>query len=142
VKQPPAGNHWLIMGKTIKKPRRSEAGQTALEFMLIAGMLFGAIFLILGITLGWHTHALASALALEGAAREGIEPGSGFSLVDQNKVPGNIRGGFSGTIFEEGRTGKLFTVIGSFDFPLEPLGFNLDTNISSGVIAPEWEFVP
>ena len=130
------------MGKTIKQPRKSEAGQTALEFMLIAGMLFGAIFLILGITLGWHTHALASALALEGAAREGIDPGSGFALVDQNEMPGNIQGGFSGTINEGGRTGKLFTVTGSFDFPLDPLGFSLDTNISSGVIAPEWEFVP
>jgi hypothetical protein len=130
------------MGKIIMKPRKSEAGQTALEFMLIAGMLFGAIFLILGITLGWHTHALASALALEGAAREGIDPGSGFSLIEQNEVPGNIVGGFSGTVHEEGRTGKLFTVTGGFDYPMEPLGFNLDTNISSGVIAPEWEFVP
>jgi hypothetical protein len=124
------------------KSRKTEAGQTALEFMIIAGMLFGAIFLILGIALGWHTHALASALALEGAAREGIDPGSGFSLVEQNDVPGNIQAGFSGTIQQEGRTGKLFTVSGSFDFPLAPLGFKLDTHISSGVIVPEWEFVP
>ena len=40
------------------KHKRSEKGQTALEFILIAPLLFGAIFLILGVSLGWFTHAM------------------------------------------------------------------------------------
>lgn len=124
------------------KTRKREKGQTASEFMVIAGLLFGAIFLILGITLGWYTHAFGSALAIEGAAREGVDPGSGFSLVEQSRVPGNLQGGYSGSLSLAGRTGRFFSVMGSYDFPLEPLGFNLDTNISSSVIVPVWEFVP
>ena len=124
------------------KPKRSEKGQTALEFMLVAPLVFGAIFLILGAALGWFTHALGSALALEGAAREAISPCSGFALVDESMVPGQLLPSFSGTIDNEGHTGKVFTVTGTFHIPLNPLGFNLDAEISSGAVAPVWEFVP
>ena len=121
---------------------RSEKGQTATEFMVIAGLLLGAIFLILGITLGWYTHAVGSALAVEGAAREGVEPGSGFALVDQSRVTGDLQAGYSGSLSIAGRTGKIFSITGQYDFPLEPLGFNLDTHLSSSVIVPVWEFIP
>ena len=121
---------------------RSEKGQTATEFMVIAGLLLGAIFLILGITLGWYTHAVGSALAVEGAAREGVEPGSGFALVDQSRVPGDLQAGYSGSLSIAGRTGKIFSITGQYVFPLEPLGFNLDTHLSSSVIVPVWEFIP
>jgi hypothetical protein len=121
---------------------RSEKGQTATEFMVIAGLLLGAIFLILGITLGWYTHAVGSALAVEGAAREGVDPGSGFALVDQSRVPGDLQAGYSGSLSIAGRTGKIFSVTGQYDFPLKPLGFNLDTHLSSSVIVPVWEFIP
>ena len=124
------------------KHKRSEKGQTALEFLLIAPLLFGAIFLILGVSLGWFTDAMGSALALEGAAREAISLGSGFSLVEQSRVPGQLQGGFTGSISERGRTGKVFSVQGIFHFPLNPLGFNLDANVSSGALVPNWDFVP
>jgi hypothetical protein len=125
------------------KPKRSENGQTALEFMLVAPLMFGAIFLILGSALGWFTHALGSALALEGAAREAVSPGSGFALVEDSMVPGQLQAGFSGSIENgEGHTGKVFQVSGNFHIPLRPLGFDLDAEISSGALAPAWEFVP
>ena len=126
------------------KHKRSEKGQTALEFVLIAPLLFGAIFLILGVSLGWFTHAMGSSLALEGAAREAILPGSGFALVDQGRVPGQLQAGYTGSITNSfsGRTGKIFSVQGFFHIPLNPLGFNLDANISSGALVPEWEFTP
>ncbi len=124
------------------KPKRSEKGQTALEFMVVAPLVFGAIFLILGSALGWFTHALGSALALEGAAREAISPGTGFALVHDIMVPGQLQPAFSGTLENEGRTGKVFTVTGTFHIPLSPLGFDLDADISSGAVAPVWEFVP
>lgn len=60
------------------KHKRSEKGQTALEFMVVAMLVFGAIFLILGAALGWFTHAMGAALSLEGAALEAVEPGSGI----------------------------------------------------------------
>ena len=125
------------------RPRRSEKGQTALEFMLVAPMVFGVIFLILGSALGWFTHAMGSALALEGAAREAVSPGMGFALVEESMVPGQLQAGFSGTIENgEGHTGKVFNVTGTFHIPLRPLGFSMDAEISSGAVAPVWEFVP
>ena len=124
------------------KPKRSEKGQTALEFMVVAPLVFGAIFLILGAALGWFTHAMGAALAIEGAALEAVEPGSGFSLVEDGMVPGDLQAGFGGTIEENRRTGKLFTVTGTYHLPLSPLGFDLDAEISSGAIAPVWEFIP
>ena len=87
--------------------RRSEKGQTALEFTLVAPLLLGAIFLILGVALGWHTHAVASALALEGAAREAVAPGSGFALVEGVRVPGELRGTYTSSI-SDGRTVLFF----------------------------------
>ena len=126
------------------KPKRSEKGQTALEFMLIAPMLFGAIFLILGVALGWFTHAVGSALALEGAAREAIAPGTGFALVEESRVPGQIQAGYTDSITNNfsGRTGQVFSVQGFFHIPLKPLGFSLDADVSSSALVPEWEFIP
>jgi len=124
------------------KHRKSEKGQTALEFMVVAPLVFGAIFLILGTALGWFTHALGAALAIEGAALEAVDPGSGFGLVEDSMVPGDLQAGFSGTITENGRTGKLFTVIGTYHLPLSPLGFDMEAETSSVVVAPVWEFVP
>jgi len=124
------------------KHKRSEKGQTALEFMVVAPLVFGAIFLILGTALGWFTHALGAALAIEGAALEAVEPGSGFGFVEDSMVPGDLQAGFGGTITENGRTGKLFTVIGTFHLPFSPLGFDMEAEISSGAVAPVWEFVP
>ena len=125
-------------------PKRSEKGQAALEFILIAPLLFGAIFLILGVSLGWFTHAMGSALALEGAAREAIEPGTGFALVDESRVPGQLHAGYTSSISNDysGRTGRVFSVQGFFHLPLQPLGFSLDADISSGALVPQWEFVP
>ena len=124
------------------KKIRSEKGQTALEFMVVAPLVFGAIFLILGAALGWFTHAFGAALAIEGAAREAVEPGAGFGLVENSMVPGDLQAGFSTSIEEDGRIGKLFTVTGTYHIPLSPLGFDLDAEISSGAIAPVWEFTP
>ena len=130
-------------GNTMK-PKISEKGQTALEFMIIAPMLFGAIFLILGVALGWFTHAMGSALALEGAAREAIEPGSGFALVEDSRVPGQLHAGYTSSISNNysGRTGRVFAVQGFFHVPLQPLGFSLDADVSSGALVPLWEFIP
>ena len=122
--------------------KKSEKGETALEFMVVAPLVFGAIFLILGAALGWFTHAVGAALSLEGAALEAVEPGSGFALVENSMVPGDLQAGFGGTLEENGRTGKLFTVTGTYHIPLSPLGFDLDAEISSGAVAPVWEFVP
>jgi hypothetical protein len=132
-----------MMGKTMK-PKRSEKGQTALEFMIIAPMLFGTIFLILGVALGWFTHATGSALALEGAAREAVAPGTGFALVNEATIPGQLQAGFTNSITNSynGRTGKIFSVQGSYHLPLSPLGFNMDSDISSGALVPQWEFMP
>jgi hypothetical protein len=124
------------------KHRSSEKGQTALEFALIAPLMFGAIFLILGAALGWFTHAMGSALALEGAAREAVSAGSGFELVEQSRVPGELQAGYAGSISEDGRTGRVFSVRGVFHIPLNPLGFKLDADITSGALVPSWEFVP
>ena len=88
------------------KHRPGEKGQTALEFILIAPLLLGAIFLILGIALGWYSHALSSALALEGAAREAVSPGSGFALVEELQLPGQVQGSFTSSINDGGRSGK------------------------------------
>jgi len=133
----------MNIGK-IMKPKRSEKGQTALEFMLIAPLLFGAIFLILGVSLGWFTHAMGSALALEGAAREAIAPGTGFALVEESRVPGQIQAGYTSSITNSysGRTGRVFSIQGFFHIPLSPLGFNLDSDVSSGALVPQWEFIP
>lgn len=133
----------MKIGKTMK-PKRSEKGQASLEFILIAPLLFGAIFLILGVSLGWFTHALGSALALEGAAREAIDPGSGFALVADSRVPGQLQAGYTSSITNDfsGRTGRVFSVQGFFHLPLQPLGFNLDANVSSGALVPDWEFIP
>ncbi len=122
----------------------SEKGQTAMEFMLIAPLLFGAIFLILGVALGWFTHATGSALALEGAAREAIAPGTGFALVEESSVPGQLQAGYTDTITNSfsGRTGRVFTVQGFFHIPVSPLGFSLDADVSSGALVPQWEFIP
>jgi hypothetical protein len=122
--------------------KRTERGQTALEFTLVAPLLLGAIFLIVCIALGWHTHGLASALALEGAAREAVSPGAGTSLLDKNQVPGQLQMGFGPTVSKNGRLGKVYTVGGAFDIPLQPLGFDLKTDIASGALVPIWEFVP
>jgi hypothetical protein len=124
--------------------KRSEKGQTALEFMLIAPMLFGAIFLILGVALGWFTHATGSALALEGAAREAIAPGTGFALVEEVSVPGQTQAGYTNSITNpyNGRTGRVFSVQGYYSIPLSPLGFNMNSDISSGALVPLWEFMP
>lgn len=126
------------------KHKRSEKGQTSLEFVLIAPLLFGAIFLILGVALGWFTHAMGSALALEGAAREAISPGAGFDLVVNSRVPGQLQAGYTGSITNNfsGRTGRVFSVQGFFHIPLSPLGFSLDADVSSGALVPEWEFIP
>ena len=126
------------------KHKRSEKGQTALEFMLIAPLLFGAIFLILGVSLGWFTHAMGSALALEGAAREAVEPGTGFALVEESRVPGQIQAGFTNSITNSYscRTGRVFSVQGNYHLQLSPLGFNLDSDISSGALVPQWDFTP
>ncbi len=128
--------------KEVMMFKKSEKGQTALEFMVVAPLVFGAIFLILGAVLGWFTHAVGAALSLEGAALEAVEPGSGFALVENSMVPGDLQAGFGGTLEENGRTGKLFTVTGTYHIPLSPLGFDLDAEISSGAVAPVWEFVP
>jgi len=122
--------------------KKSEKGQTSMEFIVVAPLVFGAIFLILGSALGWFTHALGSALALEGAAREAISPGSGFSLIDGSMVPGQLSPGYAGTIENEGKTGKVFTVTGTFHIPLSPLGFSLDADLTSAAVAPVWEFTP
>ena len=126
------------------KQMRSEKGQTALEFMIIAPMLFGAIFLILGVSLGWFTHAVGSALALEGAAREAVAPGTGFALVEEASIPGQLQAGYTDSITNSfnGRTGRVFSVQGSYHLPLSPLGFNMDADISSGALVPQWEFIP
>jgi len=124
------------------KCRRRENGQAALEFTLVAPLLLGAIFLILGMALGWYTHAAASALALEGAAREAVSPGSGFNLVEERGVPGQLQGSYTNLIREGDKKGMVFSVEGFFYMPLKPLGFNLDAYISSSTLAPKWEFVP
>jgi len=124
------------------KHRRSEKGQTSMEFIVVAPLVFGAIFLILGSALGWFTHAMGAALSLEGAALEAVEPGSGFALVENSMVPGDLQAGFGGSIEEKGRAGKLFTITGTYQLPISPLGFDMDAEISSGAIAPVWEFVP
>lgn len=126
------------------KQKRSEKGQTSLEFMLIAPMLFGAIFLILGVALGWFTHAMGSALALEGAAREAVAPGTGFALVEEAMIPGQLQAGYTNSITNSfsGRTGRVFSIQGSYHLPLSPLGFNMDSDISSGALVPQWEFMP
>ncbi|GEM_PF-2778294 len=124
------------------KHRRSEKGQTSMEFIVVAPLVFGAIFLILGSALGWFTHAMGAALSLEGAALEAVEPGSGFTLVENSMVPGDLQAGFGGSIEEKGRAGKLFTITGTYQLPISPLGFDMDAEISSGAIAPVWEFVP
>ena len=124
------------------KHRNSERGQTALEFTLIAPLLLGAIFLILGIALGWYSHALASALSLEGAAREAVSPGSGFALIEDRHLPGQVQGSYTSSINDGGRSGKVFAVKGVFHLPLNPLGINLDAELLSGTLAPQWEFVP
>ena len=124
------------------KHKKTERGQTALEFTLIAPLLFGAIFLIVGIALCWHTHGLASALALEGAAREAVSPGAGFALLEENNVPGQLQMGFSQSVNKDGRTGKVYTVEGAFHIPLQPLGFDMEADIASGALSPVWEFVP
>ena len=126
------------------KHKRSEKGQTALEFILIAPLLFGAIFLILGVSLGWFTHAMGSALALEGAAREAIAPGTGFALVADSRVPGQLQAGYADSVTNNfsGRTGRVFSVQGYFYIPLNLLGFSLDADVSSGALVPEWEFIP
>jgi len=87
---------------------------------------------------------MGSALALEGAAREAIEPGSGFALVADSKVPGQLHAGYTSSISNDysGRTGRVFSVQGFFHLPLQPLGFSLDAGISSGALVPQWEFVP
>lgn len=124
------------------KKNKNEKGQSALEFMVVAPLMFGAIFLILGVALGWFTHALGSALSLEGAAREAISDGTGFALVEDSMVPGQLQPSFAGIIEKEGRTGKVFSVTGTFHIPLSPLGFDLDAEISSGAVVPAWEFIP
>ena len=124
------------------KHKQSEKGQTSMEFLVVAPLVFGAIFLILGAALGWFTHAMGAALAIEGSALEAVDPGSGFALVEEGMVPGDLQAGFGVTIEENGRTGKLFTVTGTYHLPLSPLGFDLDAEISSGAIAPIWEFTP
>ena len=122
--------------------KKTERGQTALEFTLIAPLLFGAVFLIAAIAMGWYAHGLASALALEGAAREAASPGAGFSLLEEANIPGELRMGFGSSVNSKGRTGKVFTVQGVFKIPLEPLGFDMEAGITSGALAPLWEFVP
>jgi len=122
--------------------QKTERGQAALEFTLIAPLLLGALFLIVGTALGWHVHGLASALALEGAAREAVSSGAGFALLEQNSVPGNLQVGFGPSVNEDGRTGRVYTIGGAFHIPLNPLGVDLEADIASGALSPVWEFVP
>jgi hypothetical protein len=124
------------------KHKHSEKGQTALEFTLVAPLLLGAIFLILLVALGWHTHAIASALALEGSVREAVSPGSGFAFVEEHSVPGQLHGYYTNQIQVGEHKGKVFSVRGLFHVPLKPLGLSLDTYISSSSLAPKWKFVP
>lgn len=124
------------------KPKKSEKGQAALEFIVIAPLMFGAIFLILGSALGWFTHALGSALSLEGAALEAVSAGSGFALVEDSMVPGQLQASYTNSISDNGRTANVFSVKGFFHIPLSPLGFDQDAEISSSALVPAWEFVP
>ncbi len=109
------------------------SGQDGLEYVALA-----AIILVVLVIVG---RLIAQQLQ---AAREAIAPGTGFALVADSRVPGQLQAGFADSITNNfsGRTGRVFSVQGYFHIPLNPLGFSLDADVSSGALVPEWEFIP
>lgn len=124
----------------------SEKGQATLEFLIVFPILFGLFLLALAIAAVWHGHHLSSAVSLEGASRESIQPGWGSSFVFStgNNVSDNTTFSvevadypWQGLVFPPG---KRFTVHGTVSVPWAPFGLNWNVPVRATTFYPVWEF--
>ncbi len=126
----------------------SDRGQATPEFLIVFPVLMGIFILALALAIGWHTHHLSAALALEGASLESRLPGLGAGAVAS--VSGRLAPS-TGMVTEtepfpyswltgSGVEGDRFTVLGGLHLPWTPLGLNLSTNLRGTAYTPRWEF--
>jgi hypothetical protein len=125
--------------------KTNEKGQATLEFIIVFPLLFSLFLLALAAAAVWHGHHLSSAVSLEAASRESVQPGSGGSFVYGvgNSLSQNTE--FSVGIHEftptlTGAPAKRLTVSGTVSVPWAPLGLNWSTPVRGTTIYPVWEF--
>lgn len=124
----------------------SEKGQATLEFLIVFPLLFGLFLLALAIAAVWHGHHLSSAVSLEGASRESIQPGWGSSFVFStgNNVSDNTTFSVEVADFPWQRLvfppGKRFTVHGTVSVPWAPFGLSWNVPVRATTFYPVWEF--
>jgi len=95
----------------------------------------------------WHGHHLSSAVSLEGASRESIQPGWGSSFVFStgNNASDNTTFSVEVADFAEQRRvfppGKRFTVHGTVSVSWAPFGLNWNVPVRGTTFYPVWEFI-
>ncbi len=125
---------------------KAQRGQATLEVMLMLPLAMGVLFLGLTIAVLWHAQALSAHLALEGASRDGANPGSGIPFAAEKKasVAPLFAIGPSTQTSSAGVEGEneLFSMSGNARVPWSPFGLNLSTFVQTAVVAPIWNFKP
>jgi hypothetical protein len=135
------------------KLKKSEKGQSTIEFMFAFPMILVLFFLMLFAAYLWHSHHLTAFLALDGARAEGINRGSGASLVTSkanrwmpifgmdagsyiaqtDAANSNLKGDFV-AVYSQSSFSGIFTI------PL--LGVDVAGNTRAEAISPIWRFDP
>ena len=130
--------------KLRKWMQKSEKGQATLEFLIVFPMLFSLFLLALAAAAVWSGHHLSSAVSLEAASRESVQPGMGNAFVygTGNSVSQNSQ--FTTEIADFNVSwlppGKRFTVNGNVAVPWAPLGLDWNVQIRATTFYPVWEF--
>ncbi len=126
--------------------RSHQRGQATLEMLLMLPLIMGVFFLGLAIAVLWHAQALSAHLAVEGASRDGINPGQGVGFAGQKKaqVAPSFSIGPSVQTFDAGLEGQneIFTMQGSASVPWAPFHLNLSIWTKASSLTPVWTFVP
>lgn len=128
--------------------RKSERGQTTIEFILVFPLLVSIVLLILAIAVAWHGHHLSSTVSLEGASLESAQSGWGSSFVEStgnglsDVVDFNVSitdfGGYPKQFFAG--SSQRFTTNGIIDLSWAPFNLNWSIPIQGATIVPVWEF--
>lgn len=128
--------------------KRSQTGQAAIEFVIIAGIVIALYFLMIAIALIWHGHHLNNQLALEAASYEGTMPGAGAARVadiSQSWMPGyQITVSGIGNYTPESWFLGEGLIVNTFGIEPEFIFFGADNDgfMRSAISVPTWEFVP
>lgn len=121
--------------------RKSEKGQTTLEFILVFPLILAFFLLILGLAAAWHGMAVDAHLALEAASRD--DPA--FASDKAQVLVPSFGLSASTSAFDGGEEwgeGRRYTMAGQISIDWLPFGLSLSSPALSSVTAPVWEFQP